>query len=217
MGNRRFEMHDYRHIISRMRLGESDRQIAKAGLMGRNKAAGLREIAEKHEWLNPLSPLPRDEDISKILLNKPSLPSQPSSVDPFTNEVKNWFEQGISGTVIHRTLFEKYGYEGSYSSVRRHIQNLKKPQPPEATTMLDHEPGDTAQVDFGSGPVIIDVLTGEVLKTWFFVMTLAFSRYQYLEIVRDEKLLTWLGCHRRAFEFFGKESLNQEVISHRSL
>ena len=47
MGNRRFEMHEYRHIISRMRLGESDRQIAKAGLMGRHKAADLRRLAEK--------------------------------------------------------------------------------------------------------------------------------------------------------------------------
>ncbi len=203
MGNRRFEMHDFRHIISRMRLGESDRQIAKAGIMGRNKAADIREIAEKHDWLNPLSPFPSDEEISKILLNKSSLPSQPSSVDPFANEVKTWLEQRISGTVIHRTLLEKYGYEGSYSSVRRHIQNLKKSQAPEATTMLDHEPGDAAQVDFGAGPVIIDVLTGEVFKTWFFVMTLAWSRHQYVEVVRDQKVLTWLGCHRRAFEFFG--------------
>ena len=203
MGNRRFEMHDYRHIISRMRLGESDRQIAKAGLMGRNKAADLREIANKHDWLNPLSPLPSDEEISRTLLNKSSLPSQPSSVDPFATDVKSWFEQGISGTVIHRTLLEKYSYEGSYSSVRRHLQNLKKSQPPEATTMLDHAPGDTAQVDFGAGPVITDVLTGEIFKTWFFVMTLAFSRHQYAEVVRDQKVLTWLGCHRRAFEFFG--------------
>ncbi len=109
MGNRRFEMHDFRHIISRMRLGGSDRQIAKAGIMGRNKAADIREIAEKHDWLNPLSPFPSDEEISKILLNKSSLPSQPSSVDPFANEVKTWFEQRISGTVIHRTLLEKYG------------------------------------------------------------------------------------------------------------
>ena len=67
MGNRRFEMHDYRHVISRIRLGESDRQIAKAGLMGRNKAAELREISQKHDWLNPQSPLPSDEEISKIL------------------------------------------------------------------------------------------------------------------------------------------------------
>ncbi len=48
MGNRRFEMHEYRHIISRKRLGESDRQIAKARLMGCNKAAELRRVAVGH-------------------------------------------------------------------------------------------------------------------------------------------------------------------------
>lgn len=203
MGNRRFEMHEYRHIISRMRLGESDRRIAKAGLMGRNKAAELRSIAEKCGWLNHQIPLPSDEELVKSLPRKASPPLQPSSVEPFSKEVKTWFEQSVSGTVIYRTLQEKYSYEGSYSSVRRHIQTLKKSQAPEATVMLDYEPGDTAQVDFGAGPAIIDVLTGEVFKTWFFVMTLAWSRHQYVEVVRDQKVPTWLGCHRRAFEFFG--------------
>jgi hypothetical protein len=33
-------------------------------------------------------------------------------------------------------------------------------------------------------------------------MTLAFSRHQYAEVVKDQKIATWLGCHRRAFEFF---------------
>ena len=32
MANRRFAVHEIRHVIARMRLGESDRQIAKAGL-----------------------------------------------------------------------------------------------------------------------------------------------------------------------------------------
>ena len=32
-------MYEYRQVIYRMRLGESDRAIAKAGLMGRRKAA----------------------------------------------------------------------------------------------------------------------------------------------------------------------------------
>ena len=38
MANRRFAVHEIRHVIARMRLGESDRQIATAGLMGRAKA-----------------------------------------------------------------------------------------------------------------------------------------------------------------------------------
>lgn len=203
MGNRRFEMHEYRHIISRMRLGESDRQIAKAGLMGRNKAAQLRKFSQKRGWLNRDNSLPSDEELSNALPVKSANAFQPSSVSPFSEEVKTWLEQGISGTVIYRTLQEKYDYTGSYSSVRRYIQTIKKLQPPEATVMLDHAPGDTAQVDFGAGPVITDKLTGEVFKTWFFVMTLAWSRHQYVEVVRDQKVLTWLGCHRRAFEFFG--------------
>lgn len=49
-----------------------------------------------------------------------------------------------------------------------------------------------------------------MIKTWFFVMTLAFSRHQYAEIVTDQKTATWLGCHRRAFEFFG--GVPQKVI-----
>jgi hypothetical protein len=34
-------------------------------------------------------------------------------------------------------------------------------------------------------------------------MVLAWSRHMYAEIVLDQKVETWLGCHRRAFEWFG--------------
>jgi|GEM_PF-5644908 len=45
MSNRRFAVYEIRSIISRMRLGKTDRQISRTGLMGRNKAAALRPIA----------------------------------------------------------------------------------------------------------------------------------------------------------------------------
>ena len=41
--------------------------------------------------------------------------------------------------------------------------------------------------------------TGEALKTRIFVMTLGWSRHQYAELVLDQTVGTWLGCHRRAF------------------
>lgn len=34
MANRKFEMYEYRHVIHRMRMGESDRAIARSKLMG---------------------------------------------------------------------------------------------------------------------------------------------------------------------------------------
>ncbi len=202
MGNRRFEMHEYRHILVRMRQGESDRQLAKSGIMGRNKASALRKTARQHGWLDHNSPLPDDQRLSEVLQISVAN-RQVSSLEPFSKEVSSWHQQGISGTVIHRTLREKYSFNGSYSAVRRYLRALKANEPPEATVMLDHEPGDSVQVDFGAGPVIVDVFTGEVFKTWFFVMTLAWSRHQFVELVRDQKILTWLGCHRRAFDFYG--------------
>jgi transposase len=43
---------------------------------------------------------------------------------------------------------------------------------------------------------------GKVRRTWAVVMTLCFSRHQYVEFVWDQTVVTWLGCHRRAFEWF---------------
>ena len=42
MANRRFEMFEYRQVLTRVRLGDTDRAIARAGLMGRRKTAQLR-------------------------------------------------------------------------------------------------------------------------------------------------------------------------------
>jgi transposase len=59
-----------------------------------------------------------------------------------------------------------------------------------------------AQVDFGMGPLITDRKSGEITKTWIFVCTLAWSRHQYAEVVRNQSIETWLACHRHAFEWF---------------
>lgn len=203
MANRRFEMHDYRQILGLMRSGQSDRTIGKSGLVGRKKAGELREIAEACDWLNLDTPLPEDAVLAKIL-DPPSENSlnQVSLVAPYHEEVEQWAMRGIYGTTIHDALVRKYGFEGSYSSVRRYLQGLKG-QLPEATTVLEFQPGEAAQIDFGTGPRITDVFTGEIFSTWFFVMTLAWSRHMYAELVRDQKVETWLLCHQRAFEFFG--------------
>jgi transposase len=202
MSNRRFEMYEYRQIISRMRLGDTDRAISRAGLLGRKKATAVREIALGQGWLDPKTPLPDDATLAAVFAKKSEPSVQSSLVLPYAHDVEQWYEAGIQGTTILDALARKHGFQGSYSSVRRFLQGLKEANP-KATVMLHFEPAEAAQVDFGTGPQITDVLTGEVFSTWVFVMTLAWSRHQYAEIVRNQKVETWLGCHRRAFEFFG--------------
>jgi hypothetical protein len=58
-------------------------------------------------------------------------------------------------------------------------------------------------VDFGYVGLMRDATTAQLRKTWAFVMTLAWSRHQYVEFVFDQKVETWLRLHRNAFEFLG--------------
>ncbi|MDI6753048.1 MAG: DDE-type integrase/transposase/recombinase [Thermodesulfobacteriota bacterium] len=201
MANRRFEMFHYRQVIHRMRMGESDRAIAKTKLMGRLKCGHVRAVAEKSGWLGDV-PLPDDDELAAAFETEqiPN-PTRQSLRRPYEQQIQQWTEEGVCWSTIHEALVNQFGFGGSYSSVRRLAQKLKK-QHPHATCILDFAPGEAAQVDFGKGPTITDAFTGEVILTWIFVMTLCFSRHMYAEIVPNQKVETWLACHRRAFEHF---------------
>jgi transposase len=201
MANRSFEMFHYRQVIHRMRMGESDRAIAKTKLMGRLKCAQVRIVAERNGWLG-VAPLPDDPELAAAFETEETAnPTRQSLSLPYEAQIQLWVENKVCWSTIHAGLVDKFGFSGSYSSVRRLAQRLGK-KTPRATCILDFAPGEAAQVDFGKGPTITDVFTGEVIPTWIFVMTLCFSRHMYAEVVPNQKVATWLACHRRAFEHF---------------
>jgi transposase len=195
-------MFQYRAVLVRLRQGDSDRDIARARLMGRPKVAALRALAARHGWLAADAPLPEDAEIATVIGQARRARSTISTVAPFRELVTRWAEQGVGGVAIHAALCREHGYSGSYSAVRRMLGALAATRPPEATVRLQFCLGEAAQVDFGAGPMLFDPARGEVRRTWAFVMTLCFSRHQYVEFVWDQAVATWLGCHRRAFEWF---------------
>src|SRR5665213_458408 len=207
MANRRIEMQEYREALYRMRRGESDRRICRDGVLGRNKLGRLRSIAEQEGWLDPSKALPAEpallaainarQDAQSPLVVKPAA----SSVAPFMELIAQWYGQGIQGVAIHAALVRNHGYTGHYSSVRRHLTKLKL-KPITATMILDFAPGEAAQIDFGAGPRMFDRGASKLAKTWFFVMTMCFSRHQYVEFVRDQTVATWLKCHHHALRHF---------------
>lgn len=72
---------------------------------------------------------------------------------------------------------------------------------PEVYCRLRFRPGEEAQIDFGTiGRLAVD---GKMRTVHLFVMTLCFSRYAYYELVTDQRVPTFLGAIRRAFEYFG--------------
>jgi transposase len=194
-------MFHYRQVLVRMRQGDSDRDIARSRLMGRRKVAAFREVAVGQGWLSPAAVLPDDAAIAAQIAEPRRASSTISTLEPYRPTVERWAVQGVGGVAIHAALVREHGFAGSYSAVRRMLSGIRAGLPPDVTVPLTFAPGDAAQVDFGSGPTLKDS-TGVERRTWCFVMTLCFSRHQYVEFVFDQTVMTWLGCHRRAFEWF---------------
>jgi transposase len=161
-----------------------------------------RQWATQHGLLTgPLLPL---EDLQALLAQtgNPSPPPQMvSTLEPYRAVVTQLHREGVEGTAIWQRLCER-GYTGSLSSVYRFVHHLTPPRS-EATVRVEREPGAETQVDFGFAGRMRDPQTGALRRTWAFVMTLAWSRYQYVEFVFDQSVATWLQLHRRAFEHFG--------------
>ena len=195
-------MFQYRQVLVRLRQGDTDRDIARARLMGRKKAAALRALAAERGWLDPQAQLPDDATIAAALAPPRRAASTISGVEPHRELVERWVEREVGGVAIYSALCREHGYRGSYSSVYRFVRSIQAARPPQATVRLAFAPGEAAQLDFGAGPFLHDPARNERRRTWCFVMTLCFSRHQYVEFVWDQTVATWLGCHRRAFEWF---------------
>lgn len=72
------------------------------------------------------------------------------------------------------------------------------------TMRQSHRAGEKMFVDFsGDGIDIVDSRTGECKRAKLFVAVLGASNLTYSEPVLSEDLPTWIGCHIRAFAYFG--------------
>ena len=169
---------------------------------GSEDRARYREWAEEQGLLaGPLPPLGDLHQLLKETLNSVAPPQNISTVEPYRELVAKLRKGGVEIAAISERLREQ-GYSGSYASVYRFVNRLE-PRAPDATVRVETRPGEEAQVDFGYAGKMIDAETGGLRKTWAFVMTLSWSRHQYVEFVFDQKAWTWLRLHRNAFTFLG--------------
>jgi transposase len=187
----------------RLRAGQSVRAICRDLGRSRRTVRRYRKLAAAKGYLDPSRPLPEAAEVLAHLGPVCSAPSSNvSSVEPYREVVQSLLNQGIEMVAIHQRLVRHHGYGGSYSSVRRFVHHLR-PRGKEAVVRMESPPGQCAQVDFGGAGKMLDPATGRLRQTYCFVMTLAYSRHQYVEFVFDQRMETWIGCHQRAFESFG--------------
>jgi transposase len=187
-----------RHI----QAGESDRRIARDLRITRRSVAKYRKWATEHNLLS--GTLPSPEELARLLAQAQpasSLPT-PSSVEPYRAIVTDLRARGVEVATIFRRLHDDYQYTGSYASVRRFVSGLE-PHTPNVTIRIERQPGEEGQVDFGYAGLMRDPRSGTLRRAWVFVLTLSYSRHQYVEFVFDQKVETWLLLHQHAFEYLG--------------
>jgi transposase len=189
-------------IIYRLRAGQSLRALHRDTGHSRDTLRQYRRLAQEHGFLDPHQPLPEPAQVQAALapLLRPPRP-QSSSLEPYREVVAALLDQGVEMVAIHQRLVRHHDYRGSYSAVRRFVHQLRPPSP-DVVVRLETPPGLQAQVDFGGAGRMKDA-AGKLRSAYCFVMTLSSSRHQYVEFVCDQRMETWIGCHRRAFASFG--------------
>ena len=115
-------MYDYRQIIHRIRMGQTDREIARTKITGRAKCGQIRAIAQGQGWLAGESPLPDDTALSDVFVKKAPDTDPSTKCHSHEEQIKTWLGDGVCLTTIQRALKDQFGFSGSYSSVRRLAQ-----------------------------------------------------------------------------------------------
>jgi len=179
------KMDKKQQIYGLLQLGWSYRRI--------EKETGVRRetVSRYHrEWLAKAAKVPT------------GLPRGKSTAHPYRDFIEAGLKKGLSYQRIWQDLREEYAYCGSYDSVRRYANRIKRSRP-ELADVMHAAPGEEAQVDFFQGPLTLDPETGRYFRPHVFRMVLSHSRHSYEEAVRTQDLLSFIRLHERAFRFFG--------------
>jgi len=127
-----------------------------------------------------------------------------NSLQAYRSQIQTWLEdKHMTAKQVWRLLEEEHGLIIGYSSVKRYLRhefNLGKPQ---VTVRIETPAGSQAQVDFGYMGMMVDPETGQLRKSWAFIMTLSYSRHRFVRFVFRMDINNWIDCHERAFQFFG--------------
>lgn len=209
MAGKRKQIVDIYALLQHIRAGDSNRRIRRDLGIDRRTVQKYREWAEEYGLLG--GTLPPIEELYQLLeetMPSKQPPQSQSTVEPYRKLVVKLREQDVEVSAIKARLEER-GFGGSYMAVWRFVQQLE-PAEPDVTVRVETAVGEEAQVDFGYAGRMVDPASGEIRKTWAFVMTLSWSRHQYVEFVFNQKVPTWLRLHRNAFSFF--EGVPQRVV-----
>lgn len=135
---------------------------------------------------------------------QPANPSSSASAcEPYRETIELGLNRGRNATAIWQDLVDQHGYNGGYQTVKRFVRKLGGAPSPQAVGIILTAPGEEAQVDYGTGPMVRDEKSGKYRRTRLFVMTLGYSRKSVRLLVFRSSSQTWAELHEKAFRRLG--------------
>lgn len=212
MAFRELTMIDVKEVLRRWSAGQSDRQIGREAGVDRKtvvryaaaaKALGLERGRE-----------PSEEDIASVAERvQARLVTAPSTewleVATHRERIEAWLAGGkgtrpLRLSKIHTLLVRDHGLQASYDTLWRFAHDeLAWREKPTTVRVDDPPPAQEAQVDFGLMGLIVDPETGRRRKLWALVVTLSFSRYQFVWPTFRQTTEAVCEGLDRAWMFFG--------------
>jgi len=126
-----------------------------------------------------------------------------SACEPYRDTIEVALSRGRNAKAIWQDLVDACGFPGAYQSVRRFVRQIRGQHSPPACTVIETAPGEEAQVDYGTGPMVRDPGSGKYKRTRLFVLTLGYSRKSVRLLVWRSSSQTWAELHEKAFRRMG--------------
>jgi hypothetical protein len=202
-------------VLRRIHKGESVRSTARS--TGRDKktvkryaaaaaevgwVAGTHEPSEDlaREVLAALRPGPKESDEANKIEQR---------LMPHIKQIEKWlkpdgfYKRGLRLTKVH-ILLKRMGVETSYAGLYRFaVKHLGYGEKKLTVRMADVSPGEVAEVDFGLLGFVPDSETGKQRVVHALVVTLVYSRHQYVHVTHSQKLEDLILGLEEAWAFFG--------------
>jgi len=216
-------------VIALGRLGWSLRRIERQTGVRRETVGAYLKAAEitvrgPGRWGRPGASTPTNEPPTDSTVAKPAnevttdsgclvlrdqqpepatSPITASACEPYRETIELWLSRGRNATAIWQDLVDQHGYSGGYQTVKRFARNLRGAHSPQAVGIILTAPGEEAQVDYGTGPMVRDEKSGKYRRTRLFVLTLGYSRKSVRLLVFRSSSQVWAELHEKAFRRLG--------------
>jgi transposase len=207
-------------VIALGRLEWSLRRIEEATGIRRETAAGYLKAAGipvrppggwgRRAPAKPANEVTTDFGAESEGAAAPPAPDSPpvrspsaSACELYREAIEVGLSRGRNAMAIWQDLVDSHGFTAGYQSVKRFVNKLRGSPTPEARVVIVTAPGEEAQVDYGSGPMVREPQTGKYRRTRLFVLTLGHSRKSVRLLVFRSSSRMWAELHEKAFRRLG--------------